>query len=149
METFSALLAICAGNLPVTVEFPAQRPVTRSFEVFFDLCLNKRSKQSWGWWFEMPSYPLWRHSDDYVETMFWYDIMPVSCTQHHEISCRDNTSGLSRVALIQSHTHVEYRCEDRALKSCCLCSKWAGDGTLVTRQGHSLVVAWSNILNTD
>ena len=53
METFSPLLAICAGNSPGTGEFPAQRPVTRSFDVFFDLRLNKRlSKQSWGWWFE-------------------------------------------------------------------------------------------------
>ena len=50
METFSALLAHCAGNSTVTGEFPAQRPVTPSFDVFFDLCLNKRlSKQSWGW----------------------------------------------------------------------------------------------------
>ena len=49
METFSALLAICAGNSPVTGEFPAQRPVTRSFDVFFELRLNKRlSKQWWG-----------------------------------------------------------------------------------------------------
>ena len=63
METFSALLAICAGNSPVPVEFPAQRPVTRSFDVFFDLHHpNKRlSKQWWGWWFETPSCPLWRH----------------------------------------------------------------------------------------
>ena len=37
METFSALLAICAGNSPVSGEFPAQRPVTRSFDAFFDL----------------------------------------------------------------------------------------------------------------
>ena len=52
METFSALPAICAGNSPVIGEFSAQRPVTRSFCVFFDLCLNKRlSKQWWGWWF--------------------------------------------------------------------------------------------------
>ena len=36
METFSALLPICAGNSPVNGEFPAQRPVTRSFDVFFD-----------------------------------------------------------------------------------------------------------------
>ena len=44
---FSALLAICAGNSPVTGEFPSQIPVTRSFDVFFDLLLNKRlSKQS-------------------------------------------------------------------------------------------------------
>ena len=37
IETFSALLAICAGNSPVPGEFLAQRPVTRSFDVFFDL----------------------------------------------------------------------------------------------------------------
>ena len=41
-------------------EFPTQRPVTRSFEVFFDLRLNKRlSKQPWGWWFETLSWSLW------------------------------------------------------------------------------------------
>ena len=65
METFSALLAICAGNSPVPGEFPTQRPVTRSFDVFFDLRLNKRlSKHSWGWWFETLSRPLWRHCND-------------------------------------------------------------------------------------
>ena len=42
METFSALLAICAGNSPVPGEFPTQRPVTRSFDVFFDLRLKNR-----------------------------------------------------------------------------------------------------------
>ena len=68
METFSALLAICAGNSPVPGEFPTQRPVTRSFNVFFDLRLNKRlSKQSWGWWSETPPRPLWRHSNDTVD----------------------------------------------------------------------------------
>ena len=57
-------LALCAGNSAVTEEFPAQKPVTRSFDVFFDLRLNKRlSKQSWGWWFETTSHPLWRHSN--------------------------------------------------------------------------------------
>ena len=62
METFSALLAICAGNSPVPDEFPAQWPVTRSFDVFFHLRLNKRlSKHAWGWWFETLSRPLWRH----------------------------------------------------------------------------------------
>ena len=83
METFSALLAICAGNLPVPGEFPAQRPVTRSLGVFFDLRLNKRlSKQSWGWWFETLSHPLWRHCNglphgglnkmaEIFQTTFW------------------------------------------------------------------------------
>ena len=50
MGTFSALLAICAGNSPVPGEFPAQRPVTRSFEVFFDLRLKL-------------SCPLWHQCD--------------------------------------------------------------------------------------
>ena len=37
METFSAFLAICAGNFPVTGEVPAQKPMTWSFDVFFDM----------------------------------------------------------------------------------------------------------------
>ena len=75
MEKFSASLAICAGNSPVAFEFPAQRPVTRSFDVFFDLRLNKRlSKQWWGWWFETPSRPLWHYCNakrrNHEQTMF-------------------------------------------------------------------------------
>ena len=62
METFSALLAICAGNSLVTGGFTSQRLVTGSFNVFFHLRLNKRlSTQGWGWWFVTPSRPLWRH----------------------------------------------------------------------------------------
>ena len=65
MKTFSALLALCAWNSPVTGDFPAQRPVTRSFDVFFDERLNKQlSKQTLGWWFETQSVSLWRHSND-------------------------------------------------------------------------------------
>ena len=64
METFSTLLALCAGNLPVTSDFPSQRPVTRSFDIFFDLRLNKRlSKQSRRWWFGTLFHSLWRHCD--------------------------------------------------------------------------------------
>ena len=48
-------------------EFPTQRPVTRSFDVFFDLRLNKRlSKQPWGWWFETSSWSLWRQCNDTI-----------------------------------------------------------------------------------
>ena len=65
MEKFSALLTICAGNSPVPGEFPTQMPVTRSFDVFFDLRPNKQlSKQLWGWWFGTPSWSLWRHCND-------------------------------------------------------------------------------------
>ena len=65
METFSALLALCVGNSRIIWWIFSQRPMTQSFDVFFDLRLNERlSKQSWGWWFETPSRPLWRHCND-------------------------------------------------------------------------------------
>ena len=61
-RNISALLALCAGNSPVTGEFPSQRPVTQRFDVFFDLRLTEQlSKQSWSWWFETPSRSLWLH----------------------------------------------------------------------------------------
>ena len=64
MEAFSALLALCAGNSPVAGEFPLQWPVTRRFDVFVGLRLNKKlSKQSRGWWFGTQSRSLWRHSN--------------------------------------------------------------------------------------
>ena len=53
---------LCAWNSPVTGEFPSQRPVTRSFDIFFDLHLNKLfSKRPRRRWFETPSCSLWRH----------------------------------------------------------------------------------------
>ena len=79
METFSALLAFCAGNSPVPGEFPAQRPVARSFDVFFDLRLNKQlSKQPWGWWFE--THPC--HYNVIVMKMICHDFVtwPVAIT---------------------------------------------------------------------
>ena len=61
METFS----------PVPGEFTAQRLVTRSFDVFFDLRLNKRlGKQPPGWWFETPTYSLWRQCNDFEKIRF-------------------------------------------------------------------------------
>ena len=94
------VMALCAGNSSVTGEFPAQRPVTRSLDVFFDLRLNKRlSKQSWGWWLETPLRPL------YVTVMVW-DLWGLSNQpvpgQHRgswgrlERTCRCTQLGLSR-----------------------------------------------------
>ena len=66
----SALLALCAGNSPVTGEFPSQRPVTWGFDVFFDLHLNKSlDKQSWSWWLETPSRSLWRHCNVWCQSV--------------------------------------------------------------------------------
>ena len=62
VETFSVLLCPCAGNSPVTGEFPSQRPMTWSFDAFFVLRLNKwLSKQSRRRWLETPSRSLCRH----------------------------------------------------------------------------------------
>ena len=73
METFSALLALCARNSPVAGEFPAQRPVRRSFDVFFDLRLNKwLSKPSWGWWLETQWLSLWRHCNVLIRVILYF-----------------------------------------------------------------------------
>ena len=89
LETFSVLLAICAGNSAVTGEFPTQRPVTRSFDVFFDLRLNKRlNKQCWGWWFETPSRPLWRHCNACILQSERTTMGPyIAVSRHNEILC--------------------------------------------------------------
>ena len=66
MENIFVLLALCEGKPRVTGEFPSQRPVTRSFEVFFYLRLNKWwSKQSRRRWFETPMRSLWHPCDYY------------------------------------------------------------------------------------
>ena len=63
-ETIFRVTGPLCGEFTGPGDFPAQRAATRSFDVFFDLRLNKRlSKQSWGWWFETLSGPLWRHCD--------------------------------------------------------------------------------------
>ena len=78
METFSTLLAFCAGNSLVTGEFPAQRPLTRSFYVFFDLRLKQQLSKQWRrWWFETRSCSIWRHCNavllpcHHVCCMYW------------------------------------------------------------------------------
>ena len=91
METLSALLAICTGNSPVTGEFPAQRQVTRSFDVFLDLPLNKRlSKQWWGWWFETPSCPLWRHCNatSFLLLYQYHEFLVESYVTRYRVPCR-------------------------------------------------------------
>ena len=70
-------------------EFPTQRPVMRSFDVFFELRLNKHlSKQPWGWWFETP---LWGHAASIFNSLWpsnaicWYRFRS---TMAHVMACR-------------------------------------------------------------
>ena len=86
METFSALLAICAENSPVPGEFSTQRPVTRSFDVYFDLQPNKGlSKQLWGWWFETQACPLWRHRNDILINRIRSSNVSLNLTCRHHL----------------------------------------------------------------
>ena len=95
-KTFSSLPALFAGNSPVTGEFPAQRPVMRSFDVFFDLWLNKRlSKQ------KTPSFSLWRHcngqnghhfADDIYLKKKEFSDMKIVCIWNHTL-LRVNSHG--------------------------------------------------------
>ena len=95
METFSALLANSAWNSLVTDEFPAQRPVRQSFDVFFGLHLNEwLSKQWWGWWFEMPSCPLWRHCNESFALLSHLRGEP-SVTSGFPIQRASNAEGIS------------------------------------------------------
>ena len=72
----SALLDRCAENSPVTGEVPSQRLVTRDFDIFFDVHLNKRlSKQSWWWWLETSLRSLWRHCN--ANSLFWMNVFSV------------------------------------------------------------------------
>ena len=83
-KAFHVMITSSNGNiLRVTGEFPSQRPVKRSFDVSFHLCLNKPlSKQSWGWRFETTSRSLWRHCTT--------SAVPDSSTNH---SSTDRISG--------------------------------------------------------
>ena len=106
------------GNSPVTGEFPAQRTVTRTFDVFFDLRLNRRlSKQWWGWWFEMLWCPLWRHcnvscifskasaNEDrrYACNAFSQQLKPCSapvCSPYHQTTIPENKVNGANMGLI-------------------------------------------------
>ena len=73
METFTALLALCEVIPPVTGGFPSQRPVTRNFDIFFVMRLNKRlGKQAIGGWFETPSRSLLRHYNGQMKTLRYF-----------------------------------------------------------------------------
>ena len=114
METFAVLLAICAGNSPVSGEFPAQRPVTQSFDVFFDLRLNERlSKQSLGWWFETPSHPLWRQNNDTFSTNQNFDSQrcPISHlnTLRPRQNCRHFTDDIFKCIFLNENVWISLK----------------------------------------
>ena len=82
---------------------PAQRPVTRSFDVFFDLRLHIRlSKQSWGWWFETPSCPLWRHCN--ISRATYWQLDKGECFHKNWFRC-GQLKGLFKEQLLHKEFH--------------------------------------------
>ena len=144
--TFSALLVLCAGNSLVTGEFPAKRPVTRSFDAFFALRLNIRlSKQWWGWWFETPSRPLLRHCNDYhgtrnkqINVIYGRSILINRCLWHmftlYVVTCNNQLS-LSQFISENLYWSILLRWRDASMRQ---------------RMGSSLVVCrWQRIRHQD
>ena len=74
-------------------EFPTQMPVARSFDVFFDLCLNKRlSKQPWGWWFDTLSWSLWRECNVVMLQMMKAASILMYCKRSDQLFACKNTA---------------------------------------------------------
>ena len=99
---------MCGEFTGPPVNSPPQRPVMRSFDVFFDLRLIKRlRKQSWGWWFEMLSRPLWRYCND------WNDITYSGAWDYHNQIVDSYTTLLSvsslSIGLCTAVCPIQYR----------------------------------------
>ena len=100
------------GEFNGSGEFPAQRPVTRSFDVFVGLRLNKRlSKQLWGWWFETPSWSLWRQCNEHT----------MSCKCMHGTTTREDIR--NRHCMTCPHGELNgWLCSILSLLCCMYCS---------------------------
>ena len=98
MKTVPALMSLCEGNPSVTGGFPSQRPVKRSFDVLFDLRLNKRlSTQSRCRWFETPSCPLWRQSSDqYIRIL-----SPLDCLLNNLVKSTSKQTTKLRITALE------------------------------------------------
>ena len=105
LKQFSALLSLCEGNPPVTDGFPSQRPATWGFDIFFDLCLNKRlRKHSRRRWFETQSHSLWRHCNFLRTNNVWWrhDMRPFCITEPFLAQ----STGDQRISIAQARKEV-------------------------------------------
>ena len=114
VETFSALLSVCVENSPVPGEFPAQRTVTRNFDVFFDLRPTKLlGKQSWGWWFDTPSRPSRRHRNELLKQKCCDEISDTTQEVRHNSAIVDNL--IIMTFSIQRHDEARVCCTSSIL----------------------------------
>ena len=110
METFSTLLALCVENSPVIGEFPSWRPLTWSFDIFFDLRLNKcLSKQLRCRWLERPSHSLWRHCNVLWSFRHHYIVMDKIFSWIFRFSCKEEHVIIVSI-FISPHNLIESMC---------------------------------------
>ena len=99
-------------------EFPTQRPVTRSFDVFFDLRLNKRlDKQPWGWWFETPSWSLWRQCNVSTQQRKWFETNNEIITDTELLSCHTKHKIYHSMPIISTQKYGTTKIHFRSLPS--------------------------------
>ena len=108
-------------------EFPTQRPVTRSFDVYFDLRPNKRlSKQSWGWWFETLSWSLWRYCNETA------DQLCIWCASSHYHPPSGGVGPLSSVRIGKYYTRGMFYTTVGALGLYTFISNWESSVKITT-----------------
>ena len=96
METFSPLLAICAGihRSPVNSPHKGQWRRALMFSLICAWMINGLSEQSWSWWFETPSRPLWRHYNETASTLGCTTLMFTErhgASNHRQLHCLVNS----------------------------------------------------------
>ena len=112
METFFALLDVCETNSPVTAEFTSQMPVTRIFDVFFDLPLNKRlSKPTKRRWFEPPPRPLWRRCNENISHFLCY--VDSHTRSHRALKSLWHKKNTCTRTSTHVHTHTTLTCAEK------------------------------------
>ena len=126
IETFSRYWPFVWAN------HRAQRPVTRSFDVSFDLRLNKRlRKLSWRWWFEALSRPLWRHCN-------------VSCTQVRVIEQVEHLLDDDSLDLRKFHSDCKWACPGLLVNSTQYCYVYICPGWGNALQSTGWIRRWSH-----
>ena len=124
-SNFRIFMTSSNGNIfrvtgPICGEIPAQRPVTRSFDVFLDLRLNKRlSKHSWGWWSGTPSRSLRRHPNEEDSlSIFCYSPWPLHINLHVWVQLNNVTRNylnrLNMIPIIDSNCPIVSICVKEA-----------------------------------
>ena len=113
METFSALLALF-GEFTGHQRIPHTKPVTRNFDVFFDLRLNQQWSKQWRRrWFETPSHSLRHHCNAYAvyhRVQGKYHLMPRLTTHQSQDEFLESQLGGNRQEIVAAGKTIDCPC---------------------------------------